>query len=59
MQGCSRHASVRTTGDVMSEMNSRTVEIPADRKPAILDGRMVAINGWSKEKTVKLEAQLD
>ena len=47
-QGALRHASIRTTGDVyvqtieksvLSAMNSRTLEILADWKPAILNGR--------------------
>jgi hypothetical protein len=53
-QGALRHASIRTTGDVyvqtietnvLNAMNSRTLEILADWKPAIPDGKVTAING--------------
>jgi integrase len=68
-QGALRHASIRTTGDVyvqtietsvLNAMNSRTMEILADWKPAILDGKVTAINGGApKRRTVKVETQLD
>jgi hypothetical protein len=41
-------------------MNSRTLTILADWKPAILDGRVRAIHRAApKRRTVKLETQLD
>ena len=68
-QGALRHASIKTTGDVcvqtietsvLNAMNSRTSEILADWKPAILDGKVTTINGAApKRRTVKLETQLD
>ena len=68
-QGALRHASIKTTGDVyvqtietsvLNAMNSRTMEILADWKPAILDGNTTAINGAApKRRTVKVETQLD
>jgi hypothetical protein len=51
-QGALRHASIRTTGDVygqtieksvLSSMNSRTLEIHADWKQAILNGKRAAV----------------
>ena len=63
------HASIKTTGDiyvqmietsVLNAMNSRTMEILADWKPAILDGKVTAISGAApKRRTVKVESQLD
>ena len=68
-QGALRHASIRTTGDVyvqtietsvLNAMNSRTQEILADWKPAILDGKVTAIDGATPtRRNVKVEAQLD
>jgi len=68
-QGALRHASIKTTGDVyvqtietsvLNAMNSRTMEILADWKPAILDGKVTAINGAApKRRTVNVETQLD
>jgi len=68
-QGALRHASIRTTRDVyvqtietsiLNAMNSRTLEILADWKPAILDGRVAPIDGAApKRRTVKVETQLD
>jgi integrase len=68
-QGALRHASIKTTGDVyvqtietsvLNAMNSRTSEILADWKPAILDGKATTTNGADpKRRTVKLETQLD
>jgi integrase len=68
-QGALRHASIKTTGDVyvqtietsvLNAMNSRTSEILADWKPAILDGKLTTINGAApKRRRVKLETQLD
>ena len=41
---------------ILSAMNSRTMEIPADWKPAILDGKVTAINGAApKRKSFKVE----
>lgn len=64
-----RHASIKTTGDVyvqtigtsvLNAMNSRTMEILADWKPAILDGKVTAINGAApKRRTAKVETQSD
>jgi hypothetical protein len=68
-QGALRHASIRTTGDVyvqtieksvLNAMNSRTLGILADWKPAILNGKVTAINGAApKRRTVKVETQLE
>jgi integrase len=68
-QGALRHASIKTTGDVyvqtietsvLNAMNSRTMEILADWKPAILDGKVTGIDGPApKRRTVKVEMQLD
>jgi hypothetical protein len=68
-QGALRHASIKTTGDVyvqtietsvLNAMNSRTMEILADWKPAILDGKVTAINGAApKRRSVKVDTQLD
>jgi integrase len=68
-QGALRHASIKTTGDVyvqtietsvLNAMNSRTMEILADWKPAILDGKVTGIDGAApKRRTVKVEMQLD
>ena len=68
-QGALRHASIRTTGDVyvqtietsvLNAMNSRTTEILADWKPAILDGKVTPISdAATKRRTVKVETQLD
>ena len=45
---------------VLNAMNSRTMEILADWKPAILDGILTAISGAApKRRTVKVESQLD
>jgi hypothetical protein len=64
-----RHASIKTTGDVyvqtietsvLNAMNSRTMEILADWKPAILEGKVTGIDGAApKRRTVKVEMQLD
>ena len=57
-----RHASIRTTGDVyvqtieksvLSAMNSRTLETLADWKPAILNGKVTAINGAAPKWTAR------
>ena len=68
-QGALRHASIKTTGDVyvqmieasvLNAMNSRTMEILTDWKPAILDGKVTVINeSVPKRRTVKVETQLD
>jgi len=68
-QGALRHASIRTTGDVyvqtietsvLNAMNSRTMEILADWKPAILDAKVTPISDATpKRRTVKVEIQLD
>ena len=65
----SKRVYPKTTGDVyvqmieasvLTAMNSRTVDILADWKPAILDGKVTAINGVApKRRTVKVETQLD
>ena len=45
--------------NLLNAMNSRTVEIVADWKLAILDGKMMAINSAApKGRTVKAETQL-
>ena len=67
-QGALRHASIRTTGDVyvqtietsvLNAMNSRTLEILADWKPAILDGKVTTMRAAPKRRTVKVGTQLD
>jgi hypothetical protein len=68
-QGALWHASIKTTGDVyvqtietsvLNAMNSRTMEILADSKPGILDGKVTGIDGAApKRRTVKVEMQLD
>lgn len=64
-----RRASIKTTGDVYVQtietsvtnaMNSRTMEILADWKPAVLNGKVTAINGAApKRRALKVESQLD
>ncbi len=45
---------------VLNAMNSRTMEILADWKPAILDGKMTPNSEAApKRRTVKVETQLD
>ena len=69
---CSRGAAPRkhqTTGNVyvqtietsvLNAMNSRTMEILADWKPTILDGKVTAISGAApKRRSVKVDRQLD
>jgi len=60
--GALRHTTIRTTGDVyvqmietsiLNAMNSRTLEILADWKPAILDGKVTAINGAAPKWTAR------
>lgn len=68
-QGALRHASIKATGDVyvqtiettvLNAMNSRTSEVLAGWKPAILNGKVAAISGAApKRRTVKVEMQLD
>jgi len=65
-QGALRHTSIRTTRDVyvqtsvLNAMNSRTMEILADWKPAILEGKVTLISDAApKRRTVKVETQLD
>lgn len=45
---------------VLNAMNSRTMEILADWKPTILDGKVTAISGAApKRRSVKVDTQLD
>lgn len=69
-QGALRHASIQTTGDVyvqtietsvLNAMNSRTTEILADWKPAIVSGKNIkAAEGVApKRRTSRVRKQLD
>ena len=69
-QGALRHASIQTTGDVyvqtieksvLNAMNSRTVEILTDWKPAILSGTNAAPKrpAAPKRRSLRVVKELD